>query len=92
MNIQPGRFIRVLISLYLLLALTSALAFLPLEQWTWLISLIIAFIMALLILLFFMKVKYSEPLIWLTSASGFVWLSLLILLVILDYISRPWPG
>ena len=48
--------------------------------------------MAALILLFFMKVKYSEPLIWLTSAAGFTWLSLLILLVILDYISRPWPG
>jgi len=39
-----------------------------------------------------MKLKYSEPLIWLASAAGFAWLSLLILLVILDYISRSWPG
>jgi caa(3)-type oxidase subunit IV len=87
-----ARSVRVLIALYLLLALTSGLAFLPFEQWDWLISLVIAFIMTGLILLFFMKVKYSEPLIWLTSAAGFTWLNLLILLVILDYVSRPWPG
>lgn len=87
-----GRSIRVLFSLYLLLGLTSGLAFLPLGHWSWIISLAIAFLMAGLILLFFMKVKYSEPLIWLTSAAGFTWLSLMILLVILDYISRPWPG
>ena len=92
MNIIFARSIRVLITLYLLLALTSGLAFLPLGEWDWLLSLAIAFVMAGLILLFFMKVKYSEPLIWLTSAAGFTWLSLLLLLVILDYISRPWPG
>jgi caa(3)-type oxidase subunit IV len=91
MNINLGRSVRVLISLYLLLALTSGLAFLPFGQWDWLISLAIAFIMAGLILLFFMKVKYSEPLIWLTSTAGFTWLCLLLLLVALDYISRPWP-
>jgi cytochrome c oxidase subunit 4 len=86
-----ARSIRVLISLLLLLALTTALAFAPLGQWNWLVSIVIAFTMAGLILLFFMKVRYSEPLIWLTSAAGFTWLSLLILLVILDYVSRPWP-
>ena len=86
-----GRAVRVLISLFLLLALTTALAVIPLGQWTWLVSVLLAFAMAGLILLFFMKVRYSEPLIWLTSAAGFTWLSLLILLVLLDYISRPWP-
>jgi cytochrome c oxidase subunit 4 len=91
MKLNLGRSVRVLISLFLLLALTTALAFVPLGDWNWLVSIIIAFAMAGLILLFFMKVRYSEPLIWLTSAVGFTWLSLLILLVLLDYISRPWP-
>ena len=91
MKINLGLSVRVLISLYLLLALTSVLAFAPLGDWNWLVSIIIAFTMAGLILLFFMKVRYSEPLIWLTSAAGFTWLSLLIFLVVLDYISRPWP-
>ena len=92
MNINLGRSVRVLIALYLLLALTSGLALFPLGPWSWLVSLVIAFVMTGLILLFFMKVKYSEPLISLTSAAGFTWLSLLLLLVILDYISRSWPG
>jgi cytochrome c oxidase subunit 4 len=92
MKVNLGRSVRVLIGLYLLHALTSGLAFLPLGHWDWLMSLVISFVMSGLILLFFMKVKYSEPLIWLTSAAGFTWLSLLLLLVILDYISRPWPG
>ena len=91
MKINLGRSVRVLISLFLLLALTTALAFAPLGDWNWLVSIIFAFTMAGLILLFFMKVRYSEPLIWLTSAAGFTWLSLLIFLVLLDYISRPWP-
>jgi cytochrome c oxidase subunit 4 len=84
------RSVRVLISLLLLLALNTALAFVPLGPWNWVVSLLVGFAMAGLILLFFMKVRYSEPLIWLTSAAGFTWLSLLLLLVILDYISRPW--
>jgi cytochrome c oxidase subunit 4 len=91
MNVNLGRSFRVLVSLYLLLALTSSLAFLPLGPWEWLISLAIAFVMAGLILLFFMKVKYSEPLIQLTSAAGVTWLSFLVILVLLDYASRSWP-
>jgi cytochrome c oxidase subunit 4 len=91
MKINLGRSLRVLVSLYLLLALTSGLAFLPMGGWNWLLCLVISFIMTGLILLFFMKVRYSEPLIKLTSAAGFTWLSFLILLVLLDYISRPWP-
>jgi len=91
MKMNLGRFVRVLISLFFLLAMTTALAFVPLGNWNWLVSIIIAFTMAGLILLFFMKLRSSEPLLWLTSAAGFTWLSLLILLVLLDYISRPWP-
>jgi caa(3)-type oxidase subunit IV len=92
MNLHLSRSVRVLISLFLLLALTTGLALVPMGPWNWVMSLVLAFAMAGLILLFFMKVRYSAPLIWLTSAAGFTWLSLLILLVLLDYVSRPWPG
>jgi caa(3)-type oxidase subunit IV len=83
--------VRVLGCLYLLLAITTAAAFLPLDGWNWIISIIISLVMMGLVILFFMKVKYAEPLIRLTSAVGFTWLSLLLLLVLMDYISRPWP-
>ena len=92
MKLNLGRSLRVLGSLFLLLILTTLLAFLPLQPWTWIVSVIIAFVMAALIMLFFMKVRYSEPLIWLTSMTGFVWLSLLVILAFLDYLSRPWPN
>jgi cytochrome c oxidase subunit 4 len=83
--------LKILGSLFLLLALTTAVAFVPLGSWNWIPNLILSFIMTGLIVLFFMRVRYSAPLIWLTSAAGFVWLSLLLFLLILDYISRPWP-
>jgi caa(3)-type oxidase subunit IV len=91
MKINLERPVRVLVSLVLLLVLTTASAFIPLDGWNWILNLVLAFVMMALIVLFFMKVKYAEPLIWLTSAAGFTWLSLLILLVFLDYVSRPWP-
>ncbi len=86
-----GRSLRVLASLFVLLAVTTLLAFLPIQPWTWIISIVIAFVMAGLIGLFFMKVRYSEVLITLTSLVGVVWLAILITLALMDYISRPWP-
>jgi cytochrome c oxidase subunit 4 len=91
MKAKMGHYARVLGALFLLLALTTGIAFLPLGSWNWLPAVIIAFVMAGLIMLFFMRLRRSEPLLWLTSASGFIWLSLLVLLVVLDYASRPWP-
>jgi caa(3)-type oxidase subunit IV len=83
--------LKILGSLFLLLTLTTAVAFLPLGSWNWIPNLVLSFVMTGLIVLFFMRVRYSAPLIWLTSAAGFAWLSLLLFLLILDYISRPWP-
>ncbi len=91
MKTKLSHFLRVLCSLFLLLALTTGVSFLPLGGWNWLPAVIIAFVMASLIMLFFMRLRKSEPLLWLTSASGFAWLSLLVLFVLLDYMSRPWP-
>jgi cytochrome c oxidase subunit 4 len=56
-----------------------------------LIALGIAAIKATLVFLFFMHVRYSPRLTTLVLFSGFVWLAILILLTIADYVSRPWP-
>jgi caa(3)-type oxidase subunit IV len=90
-KINFSHYLRVLGSLFLLLALTTLLAFVPLHSWNWLPNVAVAFVMAGLIMLFFMRLRSAEPLLWLTSAAGFVWLGLLFLLITLDYISRPWP-
>lgn len=91
MKTKLSHHVRVLGALFLLLALTTGVSFLPLGGWSWILAVIIAFIMAALIMLFFMRLRKSEPLLWLTSAAGFAWLSLLLLFVVLDYASRPWP-
>lgn len=53
------------------------------------IALAIAGIKATLVILFFMHVKYSKPLLWVMIGSGFFWLALLVTLTISDYLSRP---
>lgn len=53
------------------------------------IALAIAGGKATLVILFFMHVKYSKPLLWVLIGSGFFWLGLLVTLTISDYMSRP---
>ena len=52
--------------------------------------LVIAGIEAVAVLLFFMRVKASSRLIWLFAGGGFLWLGILLVFVISDYVSRSW--
>jgi cytochrome c oxidase subunit IV len=52
--------------------------------------LVIAAIEAVIVLLFFMRVRASSSLIWLFAGGGFLWLSILLVFVISDYVSRSW--
>jgi cytochrome c oxidase subunit IV len=54
------------------------------------VALAIACVKALLVVLFFMHVKYSGRLVQLVVASAFVWLSLLVVLTLSDYLTRGW--
>jgi cytochrome c oxidase subunit 4 len=59
------------------------------------VALSIACLKAFLVLLFFMHVKYSGRLVQLVVASSFVWLFMLIVITMSDYVSRGWslhPG
>jgi cytochrome c oxidase subunit IV len=52
------------------------------------IALLIACVKASVVVLFFMHVKYSTPLIKLTAACGFVWLLFMFGLTFADYLGR----
>ena len=54
------------------------------------VMLAIACTKALLVILFFMHVKWSTRLTWVVVASGFFWLLILFGLGMADYISRGW--
>jgi len=54
------------------------------------VALSIACLKAVLVILFFMHVKYSGHLVQLVVASAFVWLFILIAITMSDYLSRGW--
>ena len=54
------------------------------------VMLTIACAKALLVVLFFMHVRWSTRLTWVVAASGFVWLLILFGLTLSDYMTRGW--
>src|SRR5215213_11759729 len=54
------------------------------------IAMTIAVTKMMLVLLFFMHVRYSSRLIWVVVASMFFWLLILLSLTLTDYTSRGW--
>ena len=56
------------------------------------IAITIAVTKMMLVLLFFMHVRYSSRLIWVIVASMFFWLLILLSLTLTDYTSRNWFG
>lgn len=82
-------------ALMLLLVATVAVAEVDLGPFGFFAACVIASIKAMLIILFFMHVRYSKPLTWLMAGAGFFWLAILFGLTMSDYISRDWfdkPG
>ena len=56
------------------------------------VAMTIAVTKMMLVLLFFMHVRYSSRLIWVVVAGMFFWLVILLTLTLTDYSSRTWFG
>lgn len=78
----------VLAALLALLLLSAGTALLPLGVFNTLSNLGIAAVKALLVLLFFMRLKYSDPLLRIVAGIGFAWLAILITLALADVLTR----
>jgi cytochrome c oxidase subunit 4 len=70
--------------------LTVAVAFVDLGAMNNVLMLGIAMTKALLVVLFFMHVRWSTRLTWVVAASGFFWLLILFGLTMQDYLTRGW--
>jgi cytochrome c oxidase subunit 4 len=82
----------VFVALMVLLGATVWVAHLELKPVVSLIvALSIAGLKAILIVLFFMNVKYSSHRVWLFAGAGFFWL-LILLSILDDYMTRGWLG
>jgi cytochrome c oxidase subunit IV len=71
-------------------ALTVAVAFVDLGAMNNVLMLGIASTKALLVILFFMHVRWGSRLTWVVAASGFVWLLILFGITMTDYLTRGW--
>jgi cytochrome c oxidase subunit IV len=85
----------VLAALLVLLGLSAGSALIPMGAFNEVANLGIAAVKALLVLIFFMRLKTDNPLLRLVAATGFTWLALLIGLSLADLLSRqnllpPW--
>jgi cytochrome c oxidase subunit 4 len=85
---SAGTILRCWLALMVLLALTTALAFVPLGTANLFVSLAIAAAKALLVLIVFMELKASSSLIRAAAAAGFFWLMIMIALTTADYTHR----
>jgi cytochrome c oxidase subunit 4 len=90
--ISPRIYLAILAALLVLTTVTVAVAFMDLGALNNVVALSIAVAKAVLVILFFMHVRYSTPLTWLTVAGGFFWLLILLVLTYSDYVSRGWLG
>lgn len=83
-------YVLVFLSLICLTILTTGVAYIDLGPFNTVAALLIAFSKMLLVVLFFMGVKYSGGLVRVILIAGFFWLALLISLTMSDYRTRSW--
>lgn len=86
-------YVTIFVALLVLTGLTVWVAFVDLGGWGFLhtpIALGIATLKAVLVVLWFMHVRYSVRLIWMFITAGLVWLAILIAIVVGDYAGRSW--
>jgi cytochrome c oxidase subunit IV len=90
-HILPVRtYLTIYIGLLVLLGATVGAAYINVEPFNFALTMVIALAKAVMILLIFMHVRYSERLIWVFSSAAFLWLAILIALSLNDYFTRGW--
>jgi cytochrome c oxidase subunit 4 len=88
-HVVPVRtYIGVFVALLVLTAATVGAARMDLGAFNTPVALLIAVVKALLVVLFFMHVKYSPRLVQLTVAAGFFWLFHMMAGTVVDYVAR----
>lgn len=70
------------------LLLNVGVSFLHLGSWNLAVALILGWVNMALIILFFMRVKFSPPAIWLAAGAALFWMGILFVLTMSDYTTR----
>jgi cytochrome c oxidase subunit 4 len=88
--VSPMMYLSIFGVLMLGTALTVIASMLPLGVFNAPIAIAIACTKAVFVVLFFMHVKYSSRLVKLTVSAGFFTFFVLVMMTMLDYVSRAW--
>lgn len=80
------------LSLMALTVLTVAAAFIDMGAASNLVAMGIAITKALLVLLFFMHLRHTTPLVWIAIGSGLFWFGVLVAFTLSDVVTRGWLG
>ena len=70
--------------------LTVGVAYVDLGPLNIVLALTIAVSKALLVMLFFMHLRYSSRLTWVVAGAGVIWLAHLLIFTLADYLTRDW--
>lgn len=90
--VSPKTYVLVFLALVVFTGATYSIAKIDLGPFNALVAITIAMIKSMLVILFFMHVKYSPKMTKVTIVSGLFFLMILLALSMTDYISRPWGG
>ncbi len=86
-----GKYWGIFIILMVLLVATVAVAYVHIPSpFAVIVAMTIAVVKAVLVVLYFMHVRYNSKLTWLFVISGFVWLIIMIGITLTDYKTRDW--
>ena len=89
LHVVPRKvYFAVAAALMVLLVLTYAAAQIDLGPFNIVVALAIAFTKAILVVLFFMEVRWSSRLTWVVAAAGILWLALLLGGTLDDFLTR----
>ena len=90
--VGPKIYVSIFLALMAFTALTVGAAFINLGAFNAVVALSIAVIKAVLVILFFMHVRYSSKMVMVLIIAGFFWMGIMFVLTMSDYISRVWSS
>jgi cytochrome c oxidase subunit 4 len=89
--ISVRTYVIVWVSLIILTLTTTGVAFIDLGgEWNTLTAVAIAIVKTVLVVVYFMHLRYSSRLTWVFAGAGFFWLIILISLTLSDVLTREW--
>ena len=85
-------YVKILLALLVLTGLSTGVAYIDLGVFSTVVALSIAVVKMLLVALFFMHVRHSTKLTKLVVAGGLMWLMILLVLTMSDFVTRGMTG